>query len=401
MKYLLPLVLVLSMPKPLSPQIGDASRATGLFEKYKTSVVRLRVTGKNPKGEPADTINGTGFFITADGYLITAFHVVKKNSDWLQNPDGTVERTVEVSGIDAKNRPVLYAKNAALVQSSSSEDLDIAVLKTNVANARPVEFETSVSQIYSAAYGLCWEPDSQMPDAPVGTINTSDSSRAGDLMRLSNMLLHPANSGAPVFDSEGAVIGVAIGVNLNDRNVALARSTVQIRKLLPGGVKLRPSRAEPTTKVKVANNASDRDAKKERVYITATPVGWKTTPWGPNERVGTVIYELTVTGKIPARHVYLRELCVSPVPINKTIEPQSGREYLGDLVPGTTTRRCGVIIKSPVWDDVRYVGKLYWEDEEGAKSYQFCFETETARFVPEGHEYAELSPCDFKYDFKN
>jgi hypothetical protein len=247
----LSLVLALSMSAPLAAQTQAAqdSRATGLFEKYKTSVVKLRVTGKNPKGEPADAINGTGFFITTDGYLITALHVVKKDSDWLQNPDGTVERTVKVSGIDGNNRPISYAENAALV--GSSEGLDIAILKTNVIDARPVEFEARVSEIYSAVYGLCWQPNSQMPDAPVGTINSTDSSRAGDLMRLSNMLLDPANSGAPVFDAEGAVIGVAVGINLNERNVALARSITQIRRLLPEGAKVRLSHADTTAKVKV------------------------------------------------------------------------------------------------------------------------------------------------------
>jgi hypothetical protein len=253
MGYPLTLVLALCISAPLAAQTAQNSRTTGLFEKYKTSVVKLHVTGKNPKGEPADVMNGTGFFITTDGYLITALHVVKKDSDWLQNPDGTVERTVKVNGIDANNRPVVYAENAALV--TPSEALDIAVLKTNVIDARPVEFEASISEVYSAAYSLCWQPSSQMPDAPVGTINSSDSSRAGDLMRLSNMLLDPANSGAPVFDAEGAVIGVAVGINLNERNVALARSSPQIRRLLPEGANVRLSRADATAKVKVVIGA--------------------------------------------------------------------------------------------------------------------------------------------------
>ena len=42
--------------------------------------------------------------------------------------------------------------------------------------------------------------------------------------------------------------------------------------------KPRLSPPESTTKVKPADNTSpDRDAKKEKVYITVTPVGWKTT----------------------------------------------------------------------------------------------------------------------------
>jgi hypothetical protein len=137
---------------------------------------------------------------------------------------------------------------------------------------------------------------------------------------------------------------------------------------------------------------------REHVYITVTPVGWKADPFGP-ELIGTVIYDVTVTGKVPARRVYLRERCVSPVPMNEAVEPQ-GKQLLGDMVPGTTERRCGMEIKGDP-DDVRYVGKFYYEDDYGTQSVQFCFEGDTPNFVAEGKKYADLNPCDFKYDFKD
>jgi hypothetical protein len=73
---------------------------------------------------------------------------------------------------------------------------------------------------------------------------------------------------------------------------------------------------------------------REKVYITVTPVGWKIDPGGirRDQRIATAIYDLTVSGKVPAKNVYLRERCVSPVPVGEAIQPQTGREFLGWIV---------------------------------------------------------------------
>jgi hypothetical protein len=84
-------------------------------------------------------------------------------------------------------------------------------------------------------------------------LNTVDIGEDAD-----NVRYDPAES-SPIFDAEGAVIGVAVGINLNERNVALARSSSQIRRLLPEGVKVRLSRVETTAKVKVVIDALTSD----------------------------------------------------------------------------------------------------------------------------------------------
>jgi S1-C subfamily serine protease len=68
------------------------SRAQPEWDAVKLSVVRIHVTGKDRVSGLAVDNWGTGFFISDDGLLLTAFHVIGRRSsgdkiDW-GNADG-------------------------------------------------------------------------------------------------------------------------------------------------------------------------------------------------------------------------------------------------------------------------------------------------------------------------
>jgi hypothetical protein len=134
----------------------------------------------------------------------------------------------------------------------------------------------------------------------------------------------------------------------------------------------------------------------ERVSVTVSPIGWKLELRGGIHRgdgMATGIYTITVTGKSPARNVYIREACVAPAPLDRTVELRKDREPLGDLPPGTIERRCSWLWPGDSMKDMELVGKLYFDDDEGTHSFSFCYLGDLPMFVPEGRKYPTLALC--------
>ena len=147
---------------------------------------------------------GSGFFITEDGYLITNHHVIEGG------------RTFEILTSSKKY-------DAKVVKAD--EQLDIALLKVEGVEVKPFSFASRRTEKLGASILTMGfpQPDIQGWTDPKVTkgIISGDSGFRGDVKLYQiDASIQPGNSGGPVFNGHGCVVGVAVarlkfGQNVN------------------------------------------------------------------------------------------------------------------------------------------------------------------------------------------
>ncbi len=162
-------------------------------ETAKTSLVKIdRQKREQNRVMPEGT--GSGFFFSSDGYLFTNSHVIHK-ADQISITlyDGT-QAEAELVGED--------------------EDTDLAVLKTSASPFNPAKLgdasDLSIGQLVIALgnpYGFHHTVTHGVISALQRTLRTS-SGRLIDNVIQTDAPLNPGNSGGPLINSDGEVIGV-------------------------------------------------------------------------------------------------------------------------------------------------------------------------------------------------
>lgn len=192
-----------------------SSTVTGVVRNVAQGVVHIKVvkdvTDPRTKRTSRQPGSGSGFVISSDGYIITNSHVIQ----------------------DALSRIVAFAdgteQEAELIGSDPSTD--IAVIKVFGGDLRPLQFTDSD-----------WLEPGQIAIAignPMGlqhTVTTGVVSATGRSLRATNgrliddviqtdAALNPGNSGGPLMNSEGMVIGVNTAVISHAQGLCFAVSS--------------------------------------------------------------------------------------------------------------------------------------------------------------------------------
>lgn len=177
----------LDLPLEGVPLSGELT-FQNIYTKVLPSIVGIRAYG------PTRAATGTGVVLTADGYIITNFHVIEGSSD------------VEILLQDG------YLYDALLVGGDRANDL--AVLKINVSGLTPAEFgDSDLLQVGdpTLAIGnpLGEELKNTMTDGIISAINR-DVNMDGVTMTLiqTTAALNPGNSGGALINIYGQVVGI-------------------------------------------------------------------------------------------------------------------------------------------------------------------------------------------------
>ena len=205
--------------QPADEELLDAySRAVvGVVEKVGPAVVSIGVTRSDPpqtgrRGRPGPSPEqhgaGSGVIITPDGYLLTNNHVVENASQVeIGLTDG---RTLpaEVVGTDpATDLALVRAGAAGLPAAELGDSGALRVGQLAIAIGNPLGFQSTVSTGVISALGRALR---------------SQSGRLIENIIQTDVPLNPGNSGGPLVDSRGRVIGINTAIIAMAQGISFA-----------------------------------------------------------------------------------------------------------------------------------------------------------------------------------
>lgn len=167
--------------------------------------------------------SGTGFFVSSNGYIITNYHVV----------DGA--RNMKVTKVNGDS----YKKYSAKVEVSDKQN-DLAIIKItdpsfSTIGTLPYAFKFSAANVGEDCFVLGYPLVSTM-GTDIKLTNGIISSRTGFNGSVSEYQMsapvQPGNSGGPLFDKSGNVIGVVCAKHVGAENAGYAVKASYIRNLV-------------------------------------------------------------------------------------------------------------------------------------------------------------------------
>ena len=181
---------------------SGALSATEIYELACKQVVGISTTftGYNMFGQlSSNAVSGTGFILSADGYILTNNHVVE---DALSSGSTVTVKLYDGSEYDAE------------IVGVEGTDNDIAVLKINATGLTPVTLGNSDEMQVGESIYVVGNPLGELTyTMTAGIISALDREIAADRNTTVNMFqldaaVNSGNSGGPVYNSRGQVIGV-------------------------------------------------------------------------------------------------------------------------------------------------------------------------------------------------
>lgn len=169
------------------------------------------------------TSSGTGFFLTKDGYIITNNHVIEN------------AKSIKITGINNDYKTSYKAK----VEITDTQN-DLAILKIIDSNFKslaniPYTFKCNTSSVGEDCFVLGYPLISTMgTDIKLTTgIISSKTGYEGSVSEYQiSAPVQPGNSGAPLFDKNGNIIGVIKAKHTVAENAGYAVKASYIRNLV-------------------------------------------------------------------------------------------------------------------------------------------------------------------------
>lgn len=210
---------------PIVTPIVEVTRSSGsmIYEKNINAVLEIHASRGNMGG------SGTGFLISRDGIALTNVHVVTFNSQ----PADRIR--VQVAGREVGAQIIKLGDN----QGGHGNGIDVAIIKLDTvpANATCVKLGKSSAvkhgeQIYyignSKGEGLC---------ITSGIVSDNARNSGGKTYIMTDAATNPGNSGGPLFNDMGEVIGIHVSARIDAVGMKYAIPIDHARNAFPTWVK--------------------------------------------------------------------------------------------------------------------------------------------------------------------
>jgi S1-C subfamily serine protease len=177
---------------------ASADELSDVAAKVKPAVVRLLVLDSVDDAEGV----GTGFYVSATGQVVTNHHVMNHAARLVAiSPDGTQRAVLGVLAMDEESDLALLQVEGpapSFLPLGSSESIEDGAKVHVYGNPLGLSWTLSSGIISASGY----DP-SRSPHRRNGT-----PARVGRTLQVSASMMGAGNSGSPVFDPNGAVVGV-------------------------------------------------------------------------------------------------------------------------------------------------------------------------------------------------
>ena len=160
---------------------------------------------KDQEQDQTQSFTGTGFAITSNGYVLTSYHVVE----------------------DATS---IYISNEKLGQVQvktvyTDKSLDLAVLKVDDVDFKgftemPYSFKKSISDPGEKVFTLCFPREDLVYNE--GSISSYTGYEGDTTAYQISIPVNPGNSGGPLFDNQGNLLGIISGKNSSAEGASFA-----------------------------------------------------------------------------------------------------------------------------------------------------------------------------------
>ncbi len=181
-----------------------------------------KVTSVSPSSSDVDLWTGTGFALN-DGYIVTNYHVIED------------AKTISIKGVNGdfdKNY------NGMVVGSDKHNDLTLIKITDNNFNGFdqiPYKIKTSLSDVGEDVFVLGYPLTTTMGDEiklTTGVVSSKTGFQGDITLYQISAPIQPGNSGGPLFDNNGNVIGIVNAKHNGADNVGYAIKSMYLRNLI-------------------------------------------------------------------------------------------------------------------------------------------------------------------------
>lgn len=167
--------------------------------------------------------NGSGFALTSTGYIVTCYHVVKGAT------------SIKVKGIGGS-----FTKSYTAKVISSDANNDLSIIKIDDASFTslgtiPYTISSTTSDVGSSIFIMGYPLTTTMGDEIKLTdgLVSAKSGYKGDITSYQiSAAAQPGNSGGPLFDKNGNIIGVVNAKYLDAENATYAIKSTYLKNLI-------------------------------------------------------------------------------------------------------------------------------------------------------------------------
>jgi len=210
-------------------QYEDVRRVLNNIQRSQNALIKDMNNNKKAPANPG-TYGGTGFAISTNGYIITNYHVVSgADSVYVQNNKGE-----------------------AFKANSIFEDIsaDLAILKiadsTFKSQPLPYSLKPQAVRLGEEVFTMGYPRDEIVYGK--GYISAQTGFNGDTVAYQVSIPVNPGNSGAPLMDNEGNIVGIITGKQTTSDGIAFAVKSFHLKRLLEEMPKEKLPRREWTRK---------------------------------------------------------------------------------------------------------------------------------------------------------